>query len=207
MSNVQIEKFEKFLNEREPRERLGLLILGCTLIATLWYLFIEKPLMQSRIAIQQETLDTEKELSFFTNESNAILMQSMSAEEQKKTYNLNAAKYSSLNIRFASPQGRDFIVNALLKPQREIKIVSMKSVPFTASKIPAPKSITPATPASAAITEEGYEVVFQSDFINTVNFLEKLENLPWCLSWDSLEYIVQSYPTGQIKLDLHVVSA
>jgi hypothetical protein len=211
MDNEYLVFLIKWLNERDKRERLGLLVLGCLFITLLWYLLLEKPLNHSRLATQQETLSLQKEIAFYNSEANNILLQSAKNEQQRKYYSASSAKFSALNIHFASPQGRDFIINSILNPHPNIQIISLKNVPVEKTKtIPVPGKlnapITDIPPIIARVTEdEGYELVFNSDFISTVHFLEKMENLQWCLSWDSLEYAVQTYPAAEITVALHVV--
>jgi hypothetical protein len=209
MDNANIEFVIKWMNARDKRERIGLLVLGCLFITLLWYLFLEKPINIARVAIQQETISVQKQIAFYNNEANNILLQSAKTEQQKKFYRASSAKFNSLNIHFASPQGRDRIINSILHPHRNIQIVSLKNVAVARPKPVSTGKLTPDTTTKVApdTQDEGYELVFQSDFLSTVSFLQKLENLQWCLSWDSLEYIVQTYPTAEITVDLHVVSA
>jgi hypothetical protein len=176
-----------WLNEREERERIAILVGSCIIISMLWYLFLEKPLILSRLRIHHQIESLQKQTLFFRNEANGILIHTGALKQQEKTNVQENAEFQTLNIHFASPEGNNELVKAILAPA------------------PAKPDATP-KPA-AAPSKDGYQVIFESDFMNTLAYLKALEKLPWCLSWDSLEYSVMTYPTASVAVTLHIVSA
>lgn len=194
-----VDKVVKWLNARDERERLGILALGCVCISLLWYFMLQKPLILKRMQIQQQTVSVQKETRFLDNEANNIVIQAAKNATHKKLVENATEQFETLNIHFASSQGTDELVKAILNPINPIRIMDLTNV---VTSTPKPNLTKPVTP-----DKDGYQVVFQSDYINAVTYLEALEKLPWCLSWDSLEYTVMSYPNAQITVTLHIVSA
>lgn len=47
------------------------------------------------------------------------------------------------------------------------------------------------------------QVQFTGGYFETMNYLVRLERLPWCLIWDSLVYQVNTYPDATIAVILH----
>ncbi len=52
--------------------------------------------------------------------------------------------------------------------------------------------------------QHALEVEFQADYFSTVQYLSRLEKMPWPVYWDSLQYRVLTYPKADIILKLHV---
>jgi MSHA biogenesis protein MshJ len=194
-----------WLNEREERERIAILVGSCIIISMLWYLFLEKPLILSRLRIHHQIESLQKQTLFFRNEANGILIHTGALKQQEKTNVQENAEFQTLNIHFASPEGNNELVKAILAPLHSVKIMDLKSI---IAAVPAPAPAKPdATPKPAAApSKDGYQVIFESDFMNTLAYLKALEKLPWCLSWDSLEYTVETYPTASVAVTLHLVS-
>jgi MSHA biogenesis protein MshJ len=199
-----VDKVVEWLNARDERERLGILALGCVCISMLWYFMLQKPLILKRMQIQQQTASIQKQTLFLDNEANNILIQATKNATHKKLVENENEQFESLNRHFASSQGTDELVKAILNPMNPIRIMDLKNIVTVTVK---PDLTKPDASKSATPDQDGYQVVFQSDYINAVTYLESLEKLPWCLSWDSLEYTVMSYPNAQVAVTLHIVSA
>ena len=195
-----------WLNAREERERIIILGGSCILFAMFWYLFLEKPLILSRVRIQHQIETLQKQTQFLKNEANSIIIRTAQAKQQEQTNTQENAKFQTLNIRFASPEGYDDVVKAILSPLHSVKLMEVKSIVGEAPVAAKPdNSSKPAAPPVAPV-KDGYQIIFESDFINTLAYLKGLEKLPWCLSWDSLEYTVGTYPTASVAVTLHLVS-
>jgi MSHA biogenesis protein MshJ len=194
----------KWLNEREERERVGILALGCVCFAMLWYFLLQKPLLLKRIQIQQQTVSIQKQTVFLNTEASNILTQAAKNAAKKQQVDTANQELETMNIHFASQQGTDELVKAILNPLNSIRIMDLKNIVSTTVK----PDMTKTDNTKAIVPDkDGYQVTFQSDYFNTVTYLESLEKLPWCLSWDSLEYTVMSYPNAQVAIMLHIVSA
>jgi hypothetical protein len=205
-----------WLNAREERERIAILAGSCIIFSMLWYLVFEKPLMLDRLSIQQQTVRVQKQTLLLQNESNGILINTAKAKQQEKTNVQENAKFQTLNLHFASPEGNDTLVKAILSPVKSVKIMDLKSItaaapeqvkPVNAKLSAAATTTTTTITAPVAPTKDGFQIVFESDYMNTLAYLNALEKLPWCLSWDSLEYSVKTYPIASVVVSLHIVSA
>jgi hypothetical protein len=210
ISNRQIELIKSWLSERTHRERVGLLFLGCAFIYMLWFLLIQKPLNQNRMDIRQQIQSAQKQTAFFENESKNILNEAAKSAKDMKSTMEQQRQFESLNIHFASPVGNDTLLKAILTPYSKIKFMSLTKTPGAAAA--ATPATTPATPetgkASSDQEDKGsYQLIFHSNYLDTLAYLEQLEKLPWCLSWDSLEYKTLEYPEAEVVVNLHIVSA
>ena len=64
MDKPLLDTLVEWMNERDERERLGLLVLGCVAISMLWYFLLQKPLILRRMQIQQQTAAVQKQILF-----------------------------------------------------------------------------------------------------------------------------------------------
>jgi hypothetical protein len=142
------------------------------------------------------------------------MINTVKAKQDEKTNAQENAKFQTLNLHFASPEGNDTLVKAILTPIKSVKIMDLKSIAAAAPEQVKPTNAkltatttTTTTAAPVVPTDDGFQIVFESDFMNTIAYLNALEKLPWCLSWDSLEYTVKTYPIALVVVSLHIVSA
>ncbi|MES2662694.1 MAG: hypothetical protein V4629_05255 [Pseudomonadota bacterium] len=52
----------------------------------------------------------------------------------------------------------------------------------------------------------GVELAFEANYIDTIEYLKKLESLPWKIIWESIEYEVINHPNALVKVHLRTLS-
>ncbi len=50
-------------------------------------------------------------------------------------------------------------------------------------------------------------IEFSGDYFETIRYLQYLDQLPWFLSFDSLQYKVDEYPNANVKVAITVLGA
>jgi len=56
------------------------------------------------------------------------------------------------------------------------------------------------------IYKHGLRIVFEGDFFKTLRYLHALEEMPWNLYWDNVEYRVTQYPKASVSITVHTLS-
>jgi MSHA biogenesis protein MshJ len=51
-----------------------------------------------------------------------------------------------------------------------------------------------------------FRIEFLSDYFSTLQYLKSIEQLPWPIYWDTMDYKVQEYPKADITIKFHVLS-
>ncbi|MDX1518892.1 MAG: hypothetical protein R3318_02135, partial [Gammaproteobacteria bacterium] len=69
----------------------------------------------------------------------------------------------------------------------------------------ADKTETPEVQMETAY-KHGMKIVFEGDFLSTVDYIRKLENLDWRFFWDSIEFRVEDYPRSLSSITLYTLS-
>ena len=60
--------------------------------------------------------------------------------------------------------------------------------------------------AGHLLYRHGVRITFLSDYFTTMAYMQKIEELPWRLFWDKLEYRVKKYPEAEVSLVIHTLS-
>lgn len=193
---IWYDKSEKWWEHHPHRERLYLLIFIWAAILLFWYAFFEKPYtdnqkdISSKIVAQNKQIEEfNKEIAHATAQGNKIVAEQKAIAEQKKL--LPA-------IDYASDKDNERIIQTILAPKDNVKFISLKTQP-TESKTLANQS--------TVVTKNHVEISFVSNYFDTMAYLAELEKLPWCLTWDSLDYKVNTYPEAQVSINLHIVNS
>jgi MSHA biogenesis protein MshJ len=51
-----------------------------------------------------------------------------------------------------------------------------------------------------------FNIQFESDYFNTLEFIKQVEKIPWPIYWDRLDYKVSEYPKANVILKIHLLS-
>lgn len=54
--------------------------------------------------------------------------------------------------------------------------------------------------------QHDFILTFDGNYFSTLNYLKKMEGLPWQFYWDNIDYTVTKYPNAKITLKLHTIS-
>lgn len=212
----RITQLNEWLLKREPRERLVLFVGGFLIIYFIWYLFLMRPLLTkkekfiseiSAQELQRTTIDSQIKIklvnikdSLFANKLNQ--KNEVSAKIQDIQKQLGKLKPLLIRRNDMTDLSRD-----LLKQKSDsiyiVNIDKLPPVPWQPSEIEHSDYLNIVT---SDIYLYAMSIEFQSDYFNTIDFIKKLEKLPWYIYWDSLDYKVLEYPKANVKLKFHVLS-
>jgi hypothetical protein len=171
------DSLERWYNSHPHHERIYLLLSGCLIIFFSCYLLLGRPIAQQRNVLAYQIQSLKKQTKIFERQID-IVMEEKGNEPQKQTLYIEPSP-----IKLATPAEHDQIIKAILNQPQKIKLINLKK--------------------SVAETK-GIEITFTSDYFDTIAYLDQLEKLPWCLSWDSLEYNVINYPVAKIVVNFHI---
>jgi hypothetical protein len=198
--SLRYHAFEMWLNTRKNSERIFILLLGCAVIYLFWYLFLEKDVVQTRRSVNQQLEAQQKQLTIFQREITHVTKEGVKTAERQKLTAEQLKNNPLPVIEYATSGDNDQIIKAILLPQNNIKFISLKTTPVTAP-VKTPNDKSPAVNMKNTL-----EMAFNSNYFATIAYLTQLEKLPWCLSWDNLNYKVGKYPDATVVINLHIVN-
>lgn len=198
---------------RTLRERA---ILGCGIVAMV-FLSIDSSLIQPIAAeldrAELATLRVEEEIDQLTKQTQGLSRVELTDEElrvlqQKK---LLQTQLSEINAQIAAqvselvpPEAVVSLLEDMLSPNRALRLVSLQSQ--SPHRMGSTQSDSKILDSTAGLYRHGVRIEIEGDYSSTVDYLKRVENSPWHLLWDRLEYRVKQYPTATITIDIHTIS-
>jgi MSHA biogenesis protein MshJ len=196
---------EEMVNARTLRERVLLFSAAILFVFILWRNLIVNYLAEStdQIITDKERVSTQINLiemqigtlsETIKNDSTLTLSRKLKymTEENAKIKNQINEKMTS----FIAAGNMIKVLKNLLSSEERIKIERIESL----SDLPAFTE-----KSEFSFYKKGIQLEFESDFIDTVTFLKKLENNKVKILWDSLTYEVIRYPIAKITLVAHTL--
>lgn len=212
-------KFEAF----EPRERVLLAGAVLAFVYFLWEFTFYNSRVEAReiLEAQQQTAQQslvraqaeQKVLSgLLARDPFANLRRELTALQQS-TAELDV-KLQGLSAGLVSPADLPLVLREVLNARPRVRLLSLQTLPAEEITLQ-PKSTVAAAviaadqpePSAARLYKHGVNIVLESNFAATLEYLQALEKADWQFYWDNLQYRVKNYPLAHISLDVYTLSA
>lgn len=206
----------KLINARKQEERVVVLL---ALIATLIYvgLFLVIEPLQFRQA------DAARRI---TVTGTQILEEESQQAQIKATYNsdpdsfararqqelLSSVAEADLELnrlygQLIDPREMSLMLTLILQSETTLELISLNNMP---SELLLSSAISEEAEAgrksSVELYRHGLQMVFEGTYLDTIRYLQSLEELENNFFWETLEYSVLAYPKARITLDIYTLS-
>jgi MSHA biogenesis protein MshJ len=212
MKRYSLQALLKWIDARQVRERVVLLGAGLGLLAMSWLVFAHDPIVaakesearnillaQSRVADEQKRQNDIRKS--YSTDPNAF---ATARERELRTATQSAdARLNDLYGELISPRQMSQVLTTLLQRETMLNLVSLENRP---SEALLQASTTAGTSAPMQVFKHGLRLVFEGDFIETVNYLRGLERLEGNFFWENLDFQMVEYPRARISLDIYTLS-
>jgi len=200
-----LNKIQERFQSLTLRERV---IVVATLLASLWGSwdhFFYQPIALKQNTLKQQLTNLKTQIT--SQQQTAILLENSSNIDpniatQNKLTELKA-QYSHLqeqvmlgNKKFVPPSLMAKALSDMLKQNQQLTLIKLDTLPTT--------TLLAAKQQHHPIYKHGLAITFTGNYTDTVNYLKTLEELPWAIVWDSIDYQVKDYPLAEITI--HVVT-
>jgi MSHA biogenesis protein MshJ len=211
--NDKITILKTWFKTRDTRERILITMVFAAFTYAVWSFFIERPLTHRHIELVNKIETTKIAIEAVRQQTKNILditAKSSYAQEiqQQKKLTGQAQNFKqrieNLLPNVIAPKDLPALGTAIVQ-QPGITFIGMKKLP-SENWIPEGLSKVSLPEKSKNIYKYSMEIEFYSDYFGTVDYLSRLEKLPWHIFWDSLEYKVIQYPKADVKLKIYVLS-
>ncbi len=208
------KKLDAWLETRSLKERIFMLMIGFILIYFFIHAIFGGHSSQDQKQIEAQIQVLKKNITLLQEQSDLILkavtnreftgslqqQKKLTAESEKIQQKMSKAGPLIMNENDISNLTHD-IFNA----QGNVIVGDIKNLP---DEEWAPSGIDSASiPASLKnVHRRVFQMDFNSDYLNTINFLKRLEKLPWHIYWESMSYTVSQYPDAAISIKFYVLS-
>lgn len=208
-----------YLNKLSLREKLLSLVVFIALAYAVWDIFFfanldkrqqQTQTKQQEIQQQQQTLNTaiaqlQKQLKNATD-PNEKTRQAINTTKQQLSQ--RQQQLDEEIDKLVEPSKITDLLRSLLVPSTGLTLVSLNNEAVTAIVINQNKNNQQQTNNDAAIQfyEHAATIKFRGHYQQLYDYLIALEDSPWGLYWDQLEYVVSTYPNAEISLRVHTIS-
>lgn len=198
---------EKY-RELSLRERKLTLITVHVVIAAVYMVFIAGPIWNTAIterkqANEIETTVLRQEAHLQRLRSTPVLDPNDAIRDdiekvlsQKK---LVDERIQSLTDTLVSPENMPSVLESMLTQDRRLKLISLKNTEGESVALGAEFS-------DVDLYKHGMTIRMEADYPSLMNYLKRLDAMPWKLYWKTLEYSVEEYPTGELFLEVFTLS-
>jgi len=217
--NTHLITATDYLNKLNFREKLLSLVVFFALIYAVWDIFFfasfdirhqQAQAKQQEIQQQQQALNSaitqlQKQLEDITDPNEKTrqdintVKQQLSKRQQKLDEKID---------KLVEPSKITDLLRSLLVQSTGLTLVSLKNEAVTAIVVNQNKNSQKQKNNDAAIQfyEHAATIKFRGHYQQLYDYLVALEDSPWGLYWDQLEYVVSGYPSAEISLRVHTIS-
>ena len=199
-------RISKNLNTQQPVIKvlalLGLLFVFAALgQLLLWRMDLQNPMAVDR-QIQQIGLENAQlELSIAQLRERINNKSLEQAIQKRRDLELSLAQVkedlADSTEYLIPPKKMPTILRDLLQKHRKLELIEFVTVP--------PVSISTHKDA-LPVYRHGVRIQVMGTYNDMTAWLKEIERLPWVLNWDQLSYSMQTWPNGQLTLELHTLS-
>ncbi len=215
----------KFFNKLETKGRkLGVRerVLLTVLVLVIVYMFWQNAIMgglykkHGQIILEQKQVEQDtkilqaqykvlsKEVSEKKVESLATRISSL--KSLNKTLESDIV---SLTKNLIPPKKMLTLLQDILAQDDTVSVVNLKNLPetqFFTTSTTARATSKDGEEVKLEIFKHGIEIEVDATYFGVMEFLYKLEQLPWNLIWDSFKYEVTTYPMAKVKFVVYTLS-
>jgi MSHA biogenesis protein MshJ len=195
------------------RERVIVLVAALLLIALIWDSTFMAPLDKERKSRMQQIDALRAEISGLDQSIEALVAQG--AADPKPSSDATAdtlrAEIKDIERRLAgvtsgliAPKEMSHVLEQVLARASRMRLHGLRTLPPEGVVAPG-SDAAGAAAQSAQIYKHGVELDLSGSYLDTLYFLQALEALPWRFFWDRIEFTVEEYPRGRVKLRLYTL--
>jgi len=198
--------------QRPLRERVLLLLFLVVVLFFVWDALVMNPLAQhkrnlgqasERMQIALDELETREKIVLTRkghdpDRENRQLLERLTSETEKVRGRLEASVGSLI-----SPKEMPALLKDLLQRQKKLKLLSLENLPAEELQIDGQVAKEQLTPV---LYRHRLRIEFSGDYLATLDYLKKIEDLPRRLVWEEVEIETQNYPRAKVLLQVYTLS-
>jgi MSHA biogenesis protein MshJ len=200
-----LNKLQESFQRLSLRERVILIAGLLAAVWSGWDSFFYQPTALKKSTLSQQLLSLNTQIS--SQQQMAVLLENSvkfdpNSDNQNKLIELKS-QYSRLqeqimlgNKKFVPASLMAKALSDMLKQNRQLTLIKLDTLPTS--------TLLAAKQQNHPIYKHGLAITFSGNYTDTVNYLRALEELPWAIVWDGIDYKVKDYPMAEVTI--HVVT-
>jgi len=220
----QVKRFQDWLDQRAPRERLLILVAGFGAVVYAFYLLMFAPqqdeqhrLRERAAAVKEQTESLRKQLREIEQTYGRSIDATGHAQIEALRAQLTAMDPALAEVArsLVSPKEMANLVEQVLRQNRALEMVSIENLPVRPlADAPSSDSVAQAATADEPVMvdvgtgfyKHGMVIEVRGRYIDIIGYLRALENLPWKLFWGQVTLVAEDYPKSRVRLVVYTLS-
>ena len=198
------------LEKLSLRERIIILLAMLVAMFVLWQLLLFDMQLSLKKSVETKLGHTNEQLGIIKQEISRI-EQDMASKMVKNeidqylslTSSINSYQKNIVNYKQETMSEKKLInmLSSIFKEIKSIEVISFFSLHNKSSllngKLPKKDS---------SLFKKYYKLQLIGDYFAVMNYLQKIESLPWHIYWDEMRYQVIKHPKARVELVFHAMS-
>lgn len=211
--NVIIHSWISQFEKRSKRERILLLSIIVASVCLLLYSAFVEPALRDKDRQHRESSEVREYIAGKRDEL-ATLRQALQARQQSKERLLLSSlaidvqeldeKLAQVAVNLIPPKQVPEILERVIADDKRLQLVSLQNQPAERLSTDGDEPIE--VDDNNVLYRHQFTMTLRGSYQATVDYLERLEQLPWRIYWDALHYEVTDYPLATVTLDMYTLS-
>lgn len=173
-------------------------------IWAIWDNLIHQPMQRQKIeasnAVQslQENLNNQRRLAAQIQQVSQQDGSRQTLDGVRQSVNHLKQQLYAGEKKFVPPDKMAQALQDILRQNGNLRLVGMETLPV--------KPFGGESQETAWVYRHSLSLVVQGDFFSTLDYLKSLENLPWRVHWEAIDYKVTAYPNAETRLQVYTLS-
>ncbi|MFO7603477.1 MAG: type II secretion system protein GspM [Gammaproteobacteria bacterium] len=211
------QQLMQWFEARNERERLLIMVVSLAALVSLWLLMISDPQSLRREQLNAQYISQQAQQAALQAQLDAIMARAKKDPDQDNKARIERLQEditvlnSTLQQRmhgFVDPARMASVLEDVLKQKSRMTLLSLQSLPAEVVLANAAANSNGEAPSTRAanLYRHGFRIELQGSYLDTLQYLTALEDLPWDFYWDAIDVEMEKYPQARIVLQLHTLS-
>lgn len=204
-----------WLDARPPRERLLLALSLLAVLTMLWYLLLIEPLALRKQALEAQVASAVATVAALDQQAAAIVAggtQDPDVENRQQKVLLEDEigrldeRLATLTGELISPQQMVAMLEEMLKRRRHLSLTRLENLPSEPLLDPAAADLSAEAVPQRNLYRHPLRIELSGSYLETLAYLQSLEQLPRKVYWQDLALSVEEYPQTKITVTVYTLS-
>jgi len=203
---AMVKKLHASVDKMNMRERLLVFATGLMLVGSLWYLGLMEPLnkkidnnRKEIVAVRGRivSINQSVEVQALAASGGTIGYQEQFALIQRRLEELNE-KLGGYTAELIGPGEMSRVLQGILREQSNLRLIRVRNL--------LPEALSMNEGQDVFFYRHGLEMEFEGGYFAALEYLQRIEALPWRFYWQLLELEVLEYPHNRIRIEVSTLS-
>jgi len=227
----QLRELMAWIDALSLRERGLILVIALFVFYGLWDTLLMQPLDGKQEKLSKQLEQTQQEVLSLQQQAQTIVASHaadpnaknrVKLEKLQKELDAIKEELKQSTAHLIPPEQMAKVLETVLKQSDGLNFVGLEGLGVTPlvkegtvegiidvehdiSKADDEQGVFPVAPLQMAYLH-GLRIEFEGGYLDTLDYLRKLEALPWAFFWDSIDYQVEEYPKAVSSITIYTLS-